>query len=154
MLAALLLLGAIGGALLAYALTRDDTNAARTTIVTRTQRVTTQGQVTTVEKPVTVTTSPSAPGGPSASGAALNNAGYAKMQAGDYSGALPLLERAVQKLQGTNSLDEAYADYNLAYTRYQLGNCDGVLDLLDRSESIQGQRGAIDSLRQQAQENC
>jgi len=154
LLAALLLLGAIGGALLAYALTRDDTNAARTTIVTRTQRVTTQGQVTTVEKPVTVTTSPSAPGGPSASGAALNNAGYAKMQAGDYSGALPLLERAVQKLQGTNSLDEAYADYNLAYTRYQLGNCDGVLDLLDRSESIQGQRGAIDSLRQQAQENC
>ena len=122
--------------------------------MTRTQRVTTQGQVTTVEKPVTVTTSPSAPGGPSASGAALNNAGYAKMQAGDYSGALPLLERAVQKLQGTNSLDEAYADYNLAYTRYQLGNCDGVLDLLDRSESIQGQRGAIDSLRQQAQENC
>jgi tetratricopeptide (TPR) repeat protein/predicted Ser/Thr protein kinase len=134
LLAALLLLGAIGGALLAYALTRDDTKAARTTIVTHTQRVTTQGQVTTVEKPVTVTTSPSAPAGPSASGAALNNAGYAKMQAGDYSGALPLLERAVQKLQGTNSLDEAYADYNLAYTRYQLGNCDGVLDLLDRSE--------------------
>jgi tetratricopeptide (TPR) repeat protein len=125
--------------------------------VTHIQRVTTQGQVTTVEKPVTVTTSPSTPatpGGSGASGAALNNAGYAKMRAGDYTGALPLLERAVQKLQGTNSLDEAYADFNLAYTRFKLGNCDGVLDLLDRSESIQGHRGAIDSLRQQAQENC
>ena len=52
------------------------------------------------------------------------------MQAGDYSGALPLLEQAVQKLQGTGKLYEAYASYNLAYTRFQLGNCDGVLALL------------------------
>jgi serine/threonine protein kinase len=149
-LAALLLLGSVAGALLAYALTRNDQSPARTTIVTRTER----GQVTTVEKAVTGTTSSlTAPPG-SQSGAALNAAGYTKMQAGDYSGALPLLERAVQKLQGTNALDEAYADYNLAYTRYQLGNCDGVLDLLDRSESIQGHRGAIDSLRKQAEENC
>jgi eukaryotic-like serine/threonine-protein kinase len=159
LLAGLLLLGAIAGALLAYALTRDDSKPARTTIVTHTQRVTTQGEVKTVQTRVTVTTSPSTPtaslpGASNQSGAALNNAGYAKMQARDYEGALPLLERAVQKLQGTNSLDEAYADYNLAYTRFQLGNCEGVLDLLDRSESIQGHRGAIDSLRQQAQENC
>jgi transcription initiation factor IIE alpha subunit len=76
------------------------------------------------------------------------------MQAGDYAGAVPLLERAVQKLQGTNSLDEAYADYNLAFTRFQLGNCDGVLAFLDRSESIQGHRSEIDRLRQQAQEGC
>jgi serine/threonine-protein kinase len=155
LLAALLVLGAIGGALLAYGLTRGDDSPARTTVVTQTERVTTErGQVTTVEKPVTVTTSPSVPGGSGASGATLNNAGYAKMRAGDYSGALPLLEQAVQKLQGTRSLDEAYADYNLANTRYHLGNCDGVLALLDRSESIQGHRGAIDSLRQQAEENC
>jgi transcription initiation factor IIE alpha subunit len=76
------------------------------------------------------------------------------MRAGDYTGALPLLEQAVQKLQGTNSLDEAYADYNLAFTRFQLGNCDGVLELLDRSESIQGQRTPIDRLREQAQDRC
>jgi transcription initiation factor IIE alpha subunit len=67
---------------------------------------------------------------------------------------LPLLERGVQKLQGTNSLDEAYADYNLAFTRFQIGNCDGVLELLDRSESIQGHRSEIDRLRQQAREGC
>jgi eukaryotic-like serine/threonine-protein kinase len=156
LLAALLLAGAVGGALLAYLLTRD--NGGPQTVVTRTQRVTTQGRVTTVttvEKAVTPTTSATpVPVPVSPSGAALNNAGFRKMQAGDYEGALPLFERAVQKLQGTNSLDEAYADYNLAFTRFQLGSCDGVLDLLDRSESIQGQRQPIDRLREQAQENC
>ena len=80
---------------------------------------------------------------------ALNDAGFRKMQAGDYAGALPLLERAVQRLQGTNSLNEAYADYNLASTRVHLGSCDGVLELLDRSESIQGQRDPIDRLREE-----
>jgi predicted Ser/Thr protein kinase len=154
LLAALLLAGAVGGALLAYLLTRND--AAPTTVVTKTQRVTTQGRITTV--PVTVTTAPNRPSTAAApaapSGAALNNAGFEKMQADDYEGALPLLERAVQKLQGTRSLDEAYADYNLAFTRFQVGNCDGVLDLLDRSESIQGQRTEIDRLRQQAEERC
>jgi eukaryotic-like serine/threonine-protein kinase len=155
LLAALLILGAVGGAMLAYFLTRGDGGSGAPTIITRTQRVTTRGQVTTVEKPVTVTTAPAA-GAPSPqpSGESLNDAGYAKMQAGDYTGALPLLERAVQKLQNTGKLYEAYASYNLAFTRFQLGNCTGVLDLLDRAESIEGHKDAIDSLRQQAQENC
>jgi tetratricopeptide (TPR) repeat protein len=120
--------------------------------------VTTQGQVTTVEKPVTVTTAPptTAPAQPSSAltGEQLNDAGYAKMQNGDYRGALPLLEQAVQKLDGSGKLYEAYAKYNLAYTRYQLGNCDGVLDLLDQAEAIEGHKSAIDRLRAQAQENC
>jgi eukaryotic-like serine/threonine-protein kinase len=158
LLIGLLVAGAVAGALLAYFLTRDDgSSAAPTTVVTQVQTVTTQGQITTVEKPVTVTTSPTttAAAPPSeASGRALNNAGFAKMQQGDYAGALPLLERAVQKLAGAGSLDEAYASYNLAYTRYQLGNCDGVLELLDRSESIQGHRSEIDRLRSAAEENC
>ena len=76
------------------------------------------------------------------------------MQQGDYAGALPLLEQAVQKLGGTGSTDEAYADYNLAYTRRKLGRCDGVLQLLDSSQSIQGHRTEIDSLRADAQKAC
>jgi serine/threonine-protein kinase len=151
LLAALLLLGAVGGAALAYLLTRADSGSP--TVVTRVQRVTTQGRITTVEKQVTVTTAAAstsaAPPSSGASGAALNDAGFRKMQAGDYAGALPLLERAVQRLQGTGSLTEAYADYNLASTRVHLGSCDGVLELLDRSESIQGQRDPIDRLRQE-----
>ena len=160
LLVGLLAAGAVAGALLAYFLTRGNGETpAPTTVVTHVQTVTTQGRITTVRQPVTVTTAPPTtaaqqPPAGGASGVALNNAGYAKMRAGDYAGALPLLERAVQKLSGTGSLDEAYADYNLAYTRYHLGNCDGVLDLLDRSESIQGHRSEIDRLRAQAEQNC
>jgi tRNA A-37 threonylcarbamoyl transferase component Bud32 len=152
LLTLLLLAGAAAGALLAYALMRSDGGPkAPRQVVTRVETVTTQGEVTTVEEPVTVTGSP-APANPS--GAALNNAGFRKMQRGDYAGALPLLERAVQRLQGSGSLDEAYADYNLAFTRFALGRCDGVLDLLDRSESIQGTREPIDRLREEAQQRC
>jgi tetratricopeptide (TPR) repeat protein len=111
---------------------------------------------------VTVTTSPASPPASRTasppvsgrSGVSLNNEGFAKMQAGDYEGALPLLEQAVAKLQGTDSPDEAYASYNLAFTRVALGSCDGVLDLLDRSESIQGERKEIDRLRKQAEKDC
>jgi eukaryotic-like serine/threonine-protein kinase len=164
LLIGLLAAGAVAGALLAYFLTRGDSSSppAPTTIVTQVQTVTTQGQVTTVERSVTVTTSPTTspttsappPAASGQSGVALNNAGYAKMQAGDYAGALPLLEEAVRKLDGTGILDEAYAKYNLAYTRYHLGNCDGVLDLLDQAEAIEGRKGPIDRLRAQAQQNC
>ena len=76
-------------------------------MVTRVQRVTTQGRITTVEKQVTVTT-PTAPTSAAplsgASGGALNDAGFRKMQAGDYAAALPLLERAVQRLPGRTPL--------------------------------------------------
>ncbi len=157
LLAALLLLGAVGGALLAYFLTRDEgaTTPAPTTVITQVRTVTTQGETRTVERPVTVTTSAGPPATPSGlSGTALNDAGFEKMGARDYAGALPLLEQAVQKLQDTGSVTEAYASYNLAYTRFQLGRCDGVLELLDRSESIQGQRSEIDELRKQAEDRC
>jgi serine/threonine-protein kinase len=151
LLVALLAAGALAGSVLAWVLTRDSSSPART-VVTHVRTVTTQGQVSTVER--TVTSSPTTSAPSEQSGKDLNDAGFAKMQAGDFEGALPLLEQAVQKLDGTGSLDEAYAKYNLAYTRYQLGNCDGVLDLLDQSEAIQGHRKEIDRLREQAQENC
>jgi thioredoxin-like negative regulator of GroEL len=98
------------------------------------------------------TSAPSTPS--SASGSQLNLAGYQKMQAGDLSGALPLLEQAVQKLNGTGSLDEAYAKYNLAYTRFALGDCTDVLALLDQAQSIEGKRSAIDDLRHRAKKGC
>jgi len=155
LLAVLLVAGAVAGALLAYFLTRGaNADEAATTVVTQVKTVTTQGQVSTVEKPVTITTAPTSSPGAVSSGTALNDAGYAKMQEGDFEGALPLLERAVERLRGTGTLTEAYASYNLAYTRFQLGNCDGVLELLDRAESLEGQKAAIDRLREQAQEEC
>jgi hypothetical protein len=76
------------------------------------------------------------------------------MQARDYQSALPLLERAVDALRGSGRKVEAWASYNLAFTRFALGRCDGVLALLDRSEAIQGERGAIDALRRDAERVC
>jgi hypothetical protein len=115
----------------------------------------------TIEQTVTAPTPPPAtapattPAAPTGStGTELNSEGYAKMQAGDYTGALPLLDRAVQRLTGTGSLAEAYADYNLAYTRYRLGQCTDVLALLDHSEQIQGPRTEITALRRDAQTAC
>lgn len=122
---------------------------------------------TTIQRTVTAPAPPPPTAGASAStppaatqgiagstGASLNSQGYTKMRAGDYQGALPLLEGAVQKLQGTGSLDEAYADYNLADTRYELGQCTDVLALLDHSQAIQGKRTEIDALRRDASGAC
>ena len=99
-----------------------------------------------------------APGATSArakpSGADLNRAGYARMQAGDYVGALPLLRRAVLALSGSGKITEAYASYNLAYSRFAVGRCNGILGLLARSEEIQGSRSEIDTLRRRWEERC
>jgi hypothetical protein len=95
-----------------------------------------------------------APAATGASGQALNDAGFTRMRAGDFAGALPLLERAVPKLAGTGALVEAYADYNLAFTRVAVGQCTDVIALLDRAEEVEGHRDEIDRLREQADRGC
>jgi len=97
-------------------------------------------------------TTPTEPQAPS--GAALNRDGFARMQAGDFAGALPLLRQAVLALKGANTLVEAYASYNLAFTRRALGQCEGVVELLDRSEQVQGKRKEISKLRKEAEKAC
>jgi serine/threonine-protein kinase len=163
LLLALLIAGGIATAIAATR-SRDHPRAtARPTPVTIVRTVTQPG--TTIEQTVTApapppatTTAPAAPPATtqvaSPTGAGLNAEGYAKMRAGDYRGALPLLQQAVQRLSGTGSLDEAYADYNLAYTQYELGQCTNVLSLLDHSQSVQGRRTEIDTLRRDAQKVC
>lgn len=125
---------------------------------TTVREVVTRRQVVTQEVPAPPPPPepPPPPAAPStsASGAALNEQGFRRMQAGDYSGALPLLEQAVATLSGTGGVTEAYALYNLAYTRLQLGSCDGVEDMLTRSQQIQGRRTEIDQARARAQQQC
>ena len=87
-------------------------------------------------------------------GVALNDEGFALMQAGRYSEALPLLRRAVIALNGSGLITEAYASYNLAFSRFASGRCDGVTALLDRSERIQGDRKEIDRLRRDWDRQC
>lgn len=104
----------------------------------------------------TATTQETTTAEPEVDGAVLNRDGFARMQAGDFAGALPLLREAVLALKGSNTLDEAYASYNLAYSRFVVdaSRCDGILGLLDRSERIQGHRSEIEELRREWEARC
>jgi hypothetical protein len=132
----------------------------RTVVVTETaegvtveRTVTAEGRTVTAEGRQDVGTPPSS-GTATDSGSALNDRGFRLLQAGDPRAALPVLESAVAKLQGTSSITEAYASYNLAVARFANGRCDGVAHLLDRSEEIQGERMEIDRLRKQVEKRC
>jgi serine/threonine-protein kinase len=141
LLALVLAGGAVAGALVAG----GGGSSSPPTRITVTERGTTVRQTVTQEQPTTAAAPPASAG---ASGAALAAEGYRKLQAGDPAGALPLLQQAAQKLQGTNSLNEAYNDYNLAVALTQTQGCSQqVLQLLDASQAIQGHRTPIDSLR-------
>jgi serine/threonine-protein kinase len=165
-LLALLAMLSLGGVALAAALTSDDDPTTQTTAPPRTveRTVTQQGETITVtttteaepppETTATTNTSTAETPPPSGSASSLNDEGYSRMQAGDYQGALPLLEQAVAQAQGSGTLTEAYASYNLALTRFQLGRCDGVVDLLKRSEQVQGKRKEISRLRKDAERTC
>src|SRR5262249_16955961 len=79
--------------------------------------------------------------------------GYARLQQGDYAGALPLLQQAVSSLQGTGPGDpyEAYANYNLGYTLLQLGRCTDAAAPLENADRLapphQQARGAVQEAR-------
>ncbi|MBA2361480.1 MAG: tetratricopeptide repeat protein, partial [Actinobacteria bacterium] len=160
----------IAGVALAAAVTRGDEDdggpEASPTTVPMTVRETVTLEGTTVVETVTTAAEPTEPATtaeeipttePASSGGdpiALNDQGFALMQAGNYEGALPLLEQSVAGLAGSGQITEAYASYNLAFTRRALGRCDGVLDLLARSEQVQGKRKEIDRLRREAEKAC
>ena len=110
-------------------------------------RVTVTQPGTTVRQTVTLKAAPP-PTASATDAASAARDGFAKMQAGDYAGALPLLEQAARALQGSGSLAEAYNDYNLAFTLAKTQGCSAqVLQLLDASQAIQGHRKPIDELR-------
>jgi tetratricopeptide (TPR) repeat protein len=139
----LLALAAIGGAIAAILLTSGGNGhktAQRSPARTVTTVVTRQGRATTVTAPASTGSSGSGSGSGSLSGLDLNNAGYSKMLAGDYAGALPLLRQAVAKLTGVGFPNEAYANYNLGYTLLQLGSCVEAIPYLEQAKSLEPQR--------------
>ena len=62
------------------------------------------------------------------------------MQAGDFAGALPLLQQAVTKLSGVGYPNEAYANYNLGYTLLQLGRCNDAVPYLQQAQRLEPHR--------------
>jgi serine/threonine-protein kinase len=143
-LLALLVLG--GGVAAAILLTRGGghTPAPVTVVrtVVKTQQGTTVLQTTTVQQTTTAqqsTTAATTAPAPSGNPHDLNDRGYALMQAGDFQAALPLLQQAVQGLQGAGPSDpyEGYANYNLGYTLLQLNHCAEALGYLQRADQLE-----------------
>ena len=158
-LVALLLLGAVGGAIAAYFLTRGHDNSApraapQPSIVTRTVVRNNNSTTTVLSTSLPAASTAPAPGSPpaSASGQSLNDQGYARLRAGDYNGALPLLQQAVQKLRGVGYPYEAYANYNLGYTLLQLGHCNDAVPYLQRARQLEPQRSEPEHALERARE--
>jgi eukaryotic-like serine/threonine-protein kinase len=142
-LVGLLLLGALAGALLAYFLTRDADNANRAVPQPSVVTHTVKGRNQTVTVVSTALPPPStAAERPPSDGHTLNDQGYEKMRAGDYAGALPLLQQAVENLSGAGPSDpyEGYANFNLGYTLLQLDQCEEATQYLERAKQLEPQR--------------
>jgi hypothetical protein len=149
----LVLLGLAGAAAAVIVADRGGGNGPARVVrltVTRHGTAASRAVTTPATSPLSTATTTATSSATSATGGqSLALQGYAKMQAGDYVHALPLLEQAARDLQGTNSLDEAYNEFNLALSLAKTQGCSSqVLQLLDASQAIQGPKPPIDQLRQ------
>jgi serine/threonine protein kinase len=124
------------------------------------RQTTVQGEPTTVRETVTQqppppappppspSPSPSAPPAPSArSGQQLTDQATSLLRQGRWAEAEQVARQAVQKLNGSGELYEAYANYNLGRALVEQDRCDEALRFLDRSEQIQGSRREIRQAR-------
>ena len=100
-----------------------------------------EGSTTTT---TTTTTTAPAPSAPTAglSGAELNDQGFELIQAGDYEGAVPVLQRAVDSFSaGTTDLNYAYALFNLGNALRLAGRPEEAIPILERRLEIPNQTG-------------
>jgi TolA-binding protein len=95
--------------------------------------------VVTTAPPPTTSTTPQQSSDP----AALNDQAYGLMQQQNYAAALPLLQQAVQELQGQSSPVAGYANYNLGVTLIALGQCDSAMQYLDAASRIEPGRHEV-----------
>jgi hypothetical protein len=135
------------GILAAALLTRGGDAKPTAQTLVRTIVKTTPGrtitQKTTVIQSAPPTTVASA-GTDLAQGRRDSDAAFNLMRAGDYTGALPLAQKALSELRGTGDIYEAYANYNVGDSLIHLGRCSEGLPYLDTSERIQGHRSEFD----------
>jgi eukaryotic-like serine/threonine-protein kinase len=79
-----------------------------------------------------------------ATGAALNEEGFALIQAGEYEAAVPVLERSVASFpEGSEDLNYAYALFNLGHALRESGRADEAIPILERRLEIPNQEGEV-----------
>ena len=136
---------------------RGQSGGANAPAETSTAEETTAEEPTTTEEPAT-TEEAADTGGAAApasnDGFALNDEGYALIGEGDYEGAIPVLEKAVDALR--DSGDEQtynYALYNLATAYLGAGDADAAIPLLEeRMNYDDGQLGEVQATLDEAYE--
>jgi eukaryotic-like serine/threonine-protein kinase len=148
--AAILGVLALGAGLaMAGVLGADDEPATRTVVqdrtVTQQGRTVTTSVTTTAPAPTTVPLPP--PPSSGKGGAQLTDDATALLRQGRWAEAERVARQAVQKLNGSGELYEAYANYDLGRALVELGRCDEALPYLDRSEQIQGSRREVRDAR-------
>jgi serine/threonine protein kinase len=165
-LAGLLIAALGGGAALAAALASGDGDGQSQRTLVRTVERTITGPGTTVEQTSTVTTTAAQPTtttdeggddgdeGGSGGGALsieeaidLHNQAFALMEQGRWEEALPLAQQALDALEGSGRIEEAYANYNVGRTLIELGDCERGLKFINRSEKQQGSRSEFAEAR-------
>ena len=89
---------------------------------------------------------PVAEGGDATTGAALNEEGFALLQAGEYEAAVPVLEDAVASFpEGSEDLNYAYALFNLGSALRQSGRPDEAIPVLERRLEIPNQTETVEA---------
>lgn len=79
-----------------------------------------------------------------ARGSALNEEGFALIQAGEYAAAVPVLEEAVRSFpEGTEDLDYAYALFNLGDALRLSGRPEDAIPVLEERLRIPNQTGTV-----------
>ncbi len=102
-----------------------------------------EGSTTTTTTTTTTAPAPS-PATTGLSGAKLNDQGFELIQAGDYEGAVPLLQRAVDSFSaGTTDLTYAYALFNLGNALRLAGRPEEAIPILERRLEIPNQVGTV-----------
>ena len=140
----LLLAAGAGGGIAGALLTGGSSKAlppARPSVSVKT--VTAEGTtvVTTASPPTTLSADP----------VALNDQAWSLMNQGNYQAALPLLQQAVQALQGGTDLNTAHANYNLGVTLIALGQCSQAMPYLEVARQIEPDRHEVHDALKAAQ---
>jgi serine/threonine protein kinase len=105
----------------------------------------------TVSVTTVITTAPPTTTPPPPDPAELNNQAYSLMQQQNFAGALPLLQQAVQALQGQSTVTAGYANYNLGVTLIALGRCTDAMPYLETALQIEPDRHEVADALKNAQ---